>query len=129
MEYIRYEFTMTPQPKPVEFFHEPLIAIFINVDTSIFLQHPFMFRYFEEDQSGDLMEEPNIKGDRKWILIRGVSVLIATDKGKQVTHYANYDEVKPVIFKYFPKFSKEDVEKALESWNASVAQYGFFKAR
>ncbi|CAL8073303.1 unnamed protein product [Orchesella dallaii] len=127
LEYVRYEFTMTPQP--VEFFHDPLIAVFINVDTSIFLQHPFMFRYFEEDASGTLVDEPNINGDRKWILIRGVSVLIGTDNGKNVRHYNNYDEVKPVILKYFPKFRKEDLERSLECWNSSVAKYGYFKAR
>ncbi|ODN02905.1 putative arylamine N-acetyltransferase 2 [Orchesella cincta] len=126
-EYVRYEFTMKPQP--VEFFQEPLVAVFIDVDTSIFLQHPFMFRYFEEDDSGNLVDEPNISGDRKWILIRGVSVLIGTDKGKEVKHYDNYDQVKPVILKHFPKFREEDVEKALECWNTSVVKYGYFKAR
>ncbi len=126
-EFVRHDFSMTP--RTVEFFQEPLQAIFKDVDKSIFLRQPFMFRYFEEDESGNVLEQVNVNGNRKWILIRGVSVLIATDNTRKVTHYSSYDEMKDVILKYFPKFREEDVEKSIQYFNETVPKYGYFKAK
>lgn len=115
-------------PRTVEFFQEPLQHIFKDVDDSIFLRQPFMFRYFEEDESGNILEQVNINGNRKWILIFGVSVVIATDTSRNVTHYSNYDEMKDVILKYFPKFREDDVKKSIQYFNETVPKYGYFKA-
>lgn len=126
MEFVRYDFSM--KPRTLEFFQNPLEIIFKDIDASIFLQHPFMFRYFEDDDDGNLLEQVNIKGNRKWILIRGVSVLIGSDDMRKATHYSSYDEVKDVIFKYFPKCCKEDVERSIQYFNDTVAKHGYFRA-
>jgi len=124
--YVRYDFTMPPQP--INFFVPTLKQIFTDVDTSFFLQQPFLFRYFEEDNSGKLLDEVNVTGNRKWILIRGVSVLVGTDEAKKVTHYANYEEVRDIILKYFPKLPREDVVKAIGYFKECVPKHGYFKA-
>lgn len=126
-EFLRYDFSMVPQS--IEFFEKHLHEIFTNPDVSIFLQRPFMFRYFEENEAtGELLEDANITGNRKWMLIRGCSVLTGTDETATVKHYDTYDEVKPVILKYFPRFPKEQVEKSFACFNESVAKHGYFKA-
>ncbi len=82
-EYVRYEFTL--EPKPLDLFQRILAFIFNNVERSHFLQCPLLFRYFEEDGTGSLVDSPNTGDDRKWIMIRGVSVLIGTNTSRDIT--------------------------------------------
>jgi len=113
-EYVRYEFTL--EPRPLRFFQCIFSLIYNNVERSTFLQCPFLFRYFEEDETGKLTDEPNTGKDRKWILVRGVSVLVGTNIVRDIKHYSSYDEVKLIIFKYFPKLSYEEVERAIQNY-------------
>lgn len=112
---MRYDFTL--EPKTFEFFKKPLIDFFIEPTKSYFLQHPFLFRYFNEDERGELHDEVQTTGNRKFIHIRGVSILIGDDNTKVVKHMSSYNEIKEVILKYFPKHSEAVLNKSLKCFN------------
>lgn len=113
--------------RTLEFFEKPLHDIFTNPDASILLQRPTLFRYFEEDEdTGELLDNVNVSGDRKWILIRGCSVLIGTNETINLKHHKTYDDLKGTIHKYFPRLTLEQVRKAFVRFNESAAKRGFF---
>lgn len=114
-EYVRYNFTL--QPRTIEFFKEPLHGIFTDPQQSVFLQAPLLFRYFTENENGEMLDEAQLTGDRKFILFRGDVVVIGTNETKLVKSVTAYEDVRDIIFKYFPKLSKDNVEKALELFN------------
>lgn len=64
-----------------------------------------------------MLDDVQVSGSRKFIHIRGVSILIADDDTKVVKHMYSYNDTKDVILKYFPKCKAEDVDKALECFN------------
>lgn len=111
-EYIRYDFTL--EPRTIEFFKEPLTSIFTDPEHSVFLQAPQLFRYFNENENGEMLDDAQLTGDRKFILIRGDAVLIGTNETKLLKSVTDYDIMKDTILKYFPKLSKENVEKSLK---------------
>lgn len=108
-EYVRYDFTL--QPRTLDFFKEPLNFVFTDPQKSVFLQAPLLFRYFNESEDGEMMDEAQLTGDRKFILFRGDIVVIGTNETKSIT---GNEEAKDIIRKYFPKLRKENVEKSLE---------------
>lgn len=110
-EYVRYDFTL--DPRTVEFFEVPLTFIFTDPQRSVFLKVPLIFRYFTENENGEMLDDVQLTGDRKFILIRGDVVLIGTNESKLVKRVNDYDTMKDIILKYFPKLSKENVEKSL----------------
>lgn len=118
---MRYDFTL--EPKSFQFFREPLIDFFVEPTKSNFLQHPFLFRYFNENEHGEVLDEVQTT-NRKFVHIRGVSILIADDSTKVVTHMSDYNDIKASILKYFPKFEETAVNKALECFNEnSIDEY------
>lgn len=111
-EYVRYNFTLTP--RTIEFFKDPLEFVFTDPEQSIFLQGPFLFRYFTENENGEMLDEAQLTGDRKFILIRIDAVLIGTSETKSLRSVTRYEDMKEIILKYFPRLSNENVEKSLE---------------
>lgn len=114
-EFVRYNFTL--QPRTIDFFTEPLHFIFTDPKRSVFLQAPLLFRYFAEDENGQMLDEAQLTGDRKFILIRGDAVLIGTNETKLAKKVTDYEDMKATILKYFPRLSKENVEKSLDLFN------------
>lgn len=64
-----------------------------------------------------MLDEAQLKGDRKFILIRGDAVLIGTNETKNIQRVTNYEDMKDTISKYFPRLSKENVEKSIDLFN------------
>lgn len=112
---MRYNFTL--EPRTIDFFKEPLKSVFTEPENSVFLQYPFLFRYFAENEMGELLSDAQITDDRKFILIRDAVVIIGTNETRLAKHVTSHDDMKGTILKYFPKFSKEDVERALQCFN------------
>lgn len=79
-----------------------------------------MIRYYNENEQGDVIDVPEVNGNRKYIHIRGVSVLIGDDNSKIVKHLSSYDDLKETILKYFPKLREAEVEKALKCFNENT---------
>lgn len=114
-EYIRYDFTL--EPRTVNFFVEPLKLIFTDPEKSVFLQAPLLFRYFTESETGEMLDDAQLTGDRRFILIRGDAVLIGSNETKLVNYVSSNDTMKDIILKYFPRLSKDSVEKSLNLFN------------
>lgn len=113
--FVRYNFTL--EPRSIEFFKEPLHFIFTDPSRSIFLQAPLMFRYFTENENGQLLDEAQLTGDRKFVLIRGDEMLIGTNETALARRVTNSEDMKAMILKYFPRLSEGDVEKSLDLFN------------
>lgn len=120
---MRYDFTL--EPKNFEFFREPLTDYFIEPTKSYFLQHPFLFRYFNENEQGVVHDEVQFNGNRKFVHIRGVSILIGDDNTKVVKHMSSYNDIKELILKYFPKFEETAVNKSLKCFNENTTDEYF----
>lgn len=80
----------------------------------MFLQVPFLFRYFTENENGEMLDDPQLTGDRKFILIRGDAILIGTTETKLVKCVTNGEDMQDIILNYFPRLSKENVELSLK---------------
>lgn len=101
----------------MEYFRKPLTHYFVEPVQSSFLQHPFLFRYFNENEQGEVIDQVQLTGSRKFIHIRGVSVLIGDDDTKVVKHLSSYNELRGTILKYFPKCGDSAVDKSLKCFN------------
>lgn len=64
-----------------------------------------------------MLDEAQLTGDRKFILIRGDAVLIGTNETKNIQRVTSCGDMKDIILKYFPRLSKENVEKSLDLFN------------
>lgn len=67
-----------------------------------------------------MIDQAQLTGNRKFIHIRGVSVLIADDDTKMVKHLSDYNELKETIGKYFPKLKETAVDKSLLCFNENT---------
>ncbi len=115
---MRYDFTL--EPKTIEFFRKPIGYFFTEPSQSDFLQHPFVFRYFNENELGEVIDEAQLTGNRKFIHIRGVSLLIADDNGKVVKTLSTYNDLKETLLKYFPKFDEATLNKSIKCFNENT---------
>lgn len=120
---MRYNFTL--EPKTFEFFRDPLVHFFTEPTKSYFLQHPFLFRYFNENEHNEVLDEVQLTGNRKFVHIRGVSILIGDDKIKSVKHMSSYNDIKELILKYFPKLEEKAVSRSLKCWNENTTDEYF----
>ncbi|XP_037025789.1 uncharacterized protein LOC119067116 [Bradysia coprophila] len=114
-EFVRYDFTLNP--RTIDFFNEPLHLIFTDPERSVFFEGPLLFRYFTENENGQMLDDAQLTGDRKFILIRGDDILIGTNETKLHRIVTDYEDTKATILKYFPRLSKENVEKSLDFFN------------
>lgn len=64
-----------------------------------------------------MLDNPQLTGDRKFILIRGDAVLIGANETKLLKCVTSYEDMKETILKYFPRLSKENVELSLKLFN------------
>lgn len=64
-----------------------------------------------------MLDNPQLTGDRKFILIRGDAVLIGTNETKLLKCVTSYEDMKGFILKYFPRLSKEKVKLSLNLFN------------
>lgn len=70
-------------------------------------------------------DEVQVAGNRKFVHIRGVSILTGDDHTKVVKHMSSYNAIKELILKYFPKFNETTVDKALKCWNENTTDEYF----
>jgi len=113
----RFEFDLTPLE--YEDFLPAMNQIWTDETVSPFYRNLFMCRYFydkpgnENESIKDMQVVLNNPEEPKFVLVYGYNFLIGKTGFREVTRFANYAEMMPVINKYFPKLDVDHLQATI----------------
>ena len=90
-----------------------MVAVWSDESISLFLRNLVLFRHLGPDEDSDAVPGTGSKSDLRFILVFGTHVLMGDRNTKSLREFTSYNEMRPIVNKYFPKLKEDQVRKAL----------------